>query len=218
MISLLVVSKCEPHTDRFFTHYRAVADMLGIPWVLGCDRCSPPPCFKADKVFSVCCKTTVEDVLILAFRQCETEWVLRLDDDETLSLQALSWLYKWLQPPSQRSAKAMKAIAFHRANLWGGESLRLAEPGLYPDVQVRLVRRDHENRTRLHEGLDCDLVAPVDLLHYKFLIRSYEDRVKIADAYESTWKGAGYGPDYMKFNLPEKVFGQNPKTSVRLAM
>jgi hypothetical protein len=209
-LSILTVSRCEPHSLRFLTHFRAVADILDAPFVLACDRCDPPPFPTADKTLLVECKTTIEDVLAEVHLQCETPWVLRLDDDETLTAHAIEWLSRWIRVDDQASAKA---IAFPRANLWGSHKTRLDEEGLWPDFQVRLIRREFETRDTLHQGLGVDLVSPAAILHHKFLVKGREERESIADRYEATWEGAGRGEHYVRFTLPENVFGENPRVA-----
>jgi hypothetical protein len=208
-LSLLCVSKCEPHTPRFFRHYRAVADLLGIPWVLACDRCEPPAAPAADTVILVEAKTTIEDVLAGVHAQCETDWVLRLDDDETLTSATLPWLVRFLRSDTT----GMNAVAFPRANLWGDEATMLVEDHMWPDTQCRLIRRDAETRDRLHQGLPADRVSPGVILHHKFLVKSRQQREEIARLYETNGTGLGLGEHYVRYSLPEVAFGDSPKTA-----
>jgi len=207
-LTLLTVSRCEPYTQRFFTHFRAVADILGVPWVLACDRCEPPQYPAADRTTTVSCKTTIEDVLASVHQACDTPWVLRLDDDETLTAGSIEWLAKWLRAAEPAG---VNGIAMARANLWESERTRLNEDGLWPDLQIRLVRREHETRTVLHEGLGAELISPCVILHHKFLVKNYDERVEVAKRYEATWEGAGLGEHYVRFTLPERLFGDSPK-------
>jgi hypothetical protein len=210
LLSLLVVTRCEPHTPRFFTHYRAVADMLGIPWVLAVDRCEPPDWPKADRVLKVTCNAAIEDVLVEAHQACDTPWVLRLDDDETLCPKALPWLAGWIANP----IPDVNAFAIPRANLWNSEQERLHEPFMYPDHQVRLLKKELEIRTQVHEGI-ANVSAETSwiILHHKFLVKSRAEREEIARRYESYSGGLGLGEHYVRFSLPELVFGDNPQTT-----
>jgi hypothetical protein len=44
------------------------------------------------------------------------------------------------------------------------------------------------------------------ILHYKFLIKTYEERLEIANRYESVAKNAGLGA-YRVWTLPEDIEG-----------
>ena len=209
LLSLLVVTRGEAHTPRFFTHFRAVADMLGIPWVLALDRCEPPDLPKPDGILRVECQAVIEEVLVDVHRACRTPWVLRLDDDETLSTTALPWLTAWmLNPPAD-----IWGFAIPRANLWGSETLRLAEPDMFPDRQGRLMRRECETRTEIHAGLNAHAVVPWMILHHKFLVKSRAERETIAMRYESVCEGRGLGDHFIRYSVPEAVFGDNPATA-----
>lgn len=180
--------------------------MLGVPWVLACDRCDPPSSPTPDAVVRVTASTVIEDVLADAHAACGTEWVLRLDDDETLSAPAVSWLWSWLRSDQT----GVSVIGFPRANLWGGEGTMLAEEYMWPDPQMRLTRRGAETRSAIHQGLSPDRFSPAVILHHKFLVKSREDREAIARRYEATSAGCGLGEHYVRFSLPEVAFGDTP--------
>lgn len=198
-LSVLCVSKCEPYTKRFFTHFRAIADIFGAEFVLAHDRCNPPDC-GADKYLSVEASGTIEDVLIDAHRACSGEYVLRLDDDETLSAHAIFLVRGMIEEDLDG-----RIYAFPRANLIEDESTAIVSGSLFPDFQVRLMPRDAENRTLLHEGLSPNEAIKGLLLHHKFLVKSVDERRAMAAAYEIKRSGCGTG-HYLQFSVPEDVF------------
>lgn len=198
-LSVLTVTRWEPHTPRFLRHFRAVADILSAEFVVAYDRVSQPAC-DADRYVAVESSGAIEDVLVQAHSACSGEYVLRLDDDETLSPQAILALAEWGGLESDS-----RVYAFPRANLWGDQWHGMSSGSLFPDFQVRLMPRDHERRTRVHEGLIPDAIFPGMILHHKFLIKSREERLAIAARYEEKQAGCGSG-HYLQFSVPEDCF------------
>lgn len=200
-LSVLCVSKCEPHTRRFFTHFRAIADIFGAEFVLAHDRCDRPDC-DADKYLSVTAKATIEDVLIEAHRACSGDYVLRLDDDETLSPAAILKV-----DSAMRADPEGRIFALPRANLIENDRTAIISGSLFPDFQVRLMPREAEIRTLLHEGLPANAMIKGMILHHKFLIKTIEERRALAASYEAHRDGCGSG-HYLQFSVPEDVFDE----------
>lgn len=173
--------------------------MLSAEFVLAHDRCPPPDC-GADRYLPVETSGAIEDVLVQSHSACGADYVLRLDDDETLSPHAILLLARWLAVSSDS-----RVYGFPRANLWGDQWHAISSGHLFPDVQVRLMPRENERRTRVHEGITPDIVMPALILHHKFLIRSREERLKIAAVYEQKQAGCGSG-HYLQFSVPEDCF------------
>ena len=195
-LSILTVTRGEPHSPRFLRHFRAVADMLSAEFVVAYDRVSQPAC-DADHYIAVESSGVIEDVLVQAHAACSGEYVLRMDDDESLCPTAILALYGWCGLDSDS-----KSYAIRRANLWGDQWHAVSSGSLFPDLQARLMPRDRETRTTVHEGMPFDIVFPGMILHHKFLIKSYAERAKIAERYEQKRAGCGSG-HYLQFSVPE---------------
>lgn len=197
--SILTVTQGEPYSARFLRHFRVIADMLSAEFVVAHDRCGPPPC-DADRYLPVQSSGAIEDVLVQAHAACSGDYVLRLDDDETLSPQAVLSLAEW-----RSQASDSRAYALPRANLWGDQWHAIKSGHLFPDFQVRLMPRGREQRTRVHEGLAADALLPGMILHHKFLLKTREERRAIAARYEAKQAGCGSG-HYLQFSVPEDCF------------
>lgn len=195
-LSILCVSRCQDYTKRFFTHFRALADILGAEFVLAHDRCATPDC-AADKYLPVETRGAIEDVLTAAHMACSRDYVLRLDDDETLSPAAIMAV--------AQADLSGRVFAFPRANLVGDERTAVKSGHLFPDFQVRLMPKEAETRTRIHEGLPADACLPGMILHHKFLLKTVDERRAIAATYESRQPGCGTG-HYLQFSVPEDAF------------
>lgn len=143
---------------------------------------------------------SIESVLDSVIEKCTGDYILRLDDDETMSTELSDWL--------KAGEFSDEIYSFHRYNLWGDTNHHL--PQLYPDTQIRLATKAKSfGRNVIHNispyGFGKTLNKPI--LHHKFIIRSYEDRKKIANTYESICPGAGSG-EYLKYSLPEDYYKQ----------
>lgn len=198
-LSILTVTRCEPYTPRFLLHFRALADILSAEFVVAHDRCDPIEC-GADKYLPVASSGAIEDVLVEAHAACSGDYVLRLDDDETLSAQAIMDVVEWARCESDT-----KVYAFPRANLWGDQWHAVSSGHLFPDFQARLMPRERETRALIHEGILPDAAMPGMILHHKFLLKSREEREKIAAGYELKRPGCGSG-HYLQFSVPERCF------------
>jgi hypothetical protein len=133
--------------------------------------------------------------------------VLRLDDDETASPA----MVKWLLDGMWQTADHWK---FPRMNLWLDREqkvenvLALDTPQLFPDHQTRLSRVDLAGgRTHVHAGSPHGggEEASACIYHWKFIVKTYAERLAIAQSYDKVAQGAGTGG--MKvFSLPEDVY------------
>jgi hypothetical protein len=143
----------------------------------------------------------LEGVLDDALTACHSDYVLRLDDDEALSHGAVTWL---------RDGRYTGADvwALPRAHLWGDERHFLTTVELWPDPQTRLTTRAKAGgRVEVHQGSPHGTghSPPPGVLieHHKFLVRDRAARLDIARRYEAAREGAGLGPHFMAFGLPE---------------
>ncbi len=176
-LSVLCVTRGEPHTPRFLSHLSLLANLLRAELVIGCDRCdvNVPKAKKVRLDASSC--PVVETVLEEAVSHCSGEYVLRLDDDETVSLAMAGYLLAgdW---------KNYEAIGFPRAHLWINESLMLTDEHWWPDIQMRLSLKRHAVRRVVHEGPPkLDVVVGAALLHHLWLVRTRDERLETCRRY-----------------------------------
>lgn len=188
---------------------RAASALVGAALVIAADRCRPPK-IGQDRTIDVDCseRNMQEDALPRMHAECGTDWVLRLDDDESIGEDAVSWLIRFARYPED----GKRTFCMPRMNLFGNERTYIAEEGLWPDLQTRLLRRDVSPHAHIHHGIDADYAVRWPILHHKFLVKDYEHRKKIAERYESLGAGMGLGPWFMRFSLPELAFPDGPKT------
>ncbi len=143
----------------------------------------------------------LESVLDEAVARCETEYILRLDDDEVLPPETVEWLHAG-------GYRASEHWAFKRRNLWPDIEHFVFNPPLYPDLQTRLsVTAKSGSRPGIHSGspFGTGEIAPVPIDHHKFLVRSREEREALVQRYDNVAPGAG--SQYVMFSLPEKFEG-----------
>jgi hypothetical protein len=142
-------------------------------------------------------KGYIESVLDEAIEHTNGKYILRIDDDESISAPMLDWL-------AGRKYESFDNWTFPRAHLWGDEKSYIVNSPLWPDYQTRLSARDKSgNRLAIHAPSPYGIgeIAPCPILHHKFLVRDYEDRKRILDGYESKQEGAGSG-DFLPFSFP----------------
>jgi hypothetical protein len=141
----------------------------------------------------------VESVLDEAIGACQGEYILRLDDDESVSPTMVRWL--------DRSAFiAEPHWCFSRAWLWldPGHFLRM-EP-FWPDYQTRLsLKAQSGGRSLVHQGSPYGLghVAPTTIEHHKLLLWSHRERLAHVAHYDQLSSGAGQAS--RGFYLPEEL-------------
>lgn len=197
-LSIVIVTKGEDCIKPYLEEARTLAELLNAELVLGADACEHGLGDYASKVVPVKCGGYIERALDVVIERASGKWVFRLDDDETASPA----LVEWLKDGSYRSYDVW---SFPRANLWNGKAITTSP--LWPDLQTRMTTRDKAGgRTQIHQGspFGAGHIAPVAILHHKFEVRSFEDRLKIAATYESVKPGCGFGPTFQPFNLPER--------------
>lgn len=160
----------------------------------GFDRLS-----KGSNIPIVHSKGYIESVLDEAIEFTRGNYILRIDDDESLSTPLLKWL-------ASGQYRTHDNWTFPRANLWGDEEHYIANPPLWPDYQTRLsIRSKSGGRLAIHapSPYGAGEIASCPILHHKFLVRTFDDRKRILDQYESMQEGAGSG--FIPFSLPETM-------------
>lgn len=169
-----------------------------------------------NRVYHLDCHGYIECVLDRAIDLCRGDYILRLDDDESISDGMHSWLLdrRYLTAPHWR---------FRRAYLWGRAATDaapstissvspvhtfIANPPLWPDYQTRLSTRAMSGgRHAIHAGSPYGPgeLAPGVILHHKLLVKTLEEREAIGARYEAIQAGAG---DAVRaYSVPELVIG-----------
>lgn len=210
LLSILCITKCERHAGIFLQMFVETANKIGAQLVIVVDGNEVVPNVPTGvKVAFTRSKGYLESVHDEAVSLCDGTYVLRVDDDETLSPAMRVWL-------AEKMYLTHDHWKFPRQHLWAvvpheGEKRHrvvLLTPQLFPDEQTRLsVKRKAVGRTHIHAGspFGGGEAAPVALRHHKFLVKSYEERKAIAERYESIQCGCGMN-GMLAFNLPEDAY------------
>lgn len=212
-LCILVVTRAEGYALPFIEDLAELAHDLHAPFVVAADgekALRRLDGLEAATTLVVRSHGYLESVLDTAVAACPDGHILRLDDDERVS----DGMYQWLLEHEWEQADHW---AFPRANLYPDEHHRLAGTSdgcrtggtLWPDLQTRLsVKAKAGGRTRIHAGSPhgTGRVAPVVIEHHKLLVRTLDERVAQADAYEKLSPGAGRSMTFGPFQTPE-LFG-----------
>jgi hypothetical protein len=144
-------------------------------------------------------KGYIESFLPVGYDMCHTTYVLRLDDDESLSDGLKDWLHKreyWASPKWRIATMA----------LYPNKRSFIRNKPLWPDPHLRLTTwRYHPKTTEVHGALEFGPMAPHALLHWKYINKTKSERLKLAEHYDSISEGAGTG-EHMPFTLPEDYY------------
>jgi hypothetical protein len=203
-LSVLVFTEGHPFAARFLDEFGELARELSAEYVIAGDHEQGYEMARryADLPIRVDTQGLQEHMVAEVAAQCFGDWVLKLDDDETVSPAMREFLmhYDWWQAGPQ-------AYSFPYAWLWGDEDHFITSPPFWVDPHGRLMKKGlmldwptgvHQNNP--HTGP----VIPVALCHHKFLVKTQEERREVARRYDAFMQGAGSGPHYGKFTLPEE--------------
>lgn len=203
-LSILVVTKAEPHAELYLLAMATLADDLGGELVIACDGVEAVTKLAelrlAYVVRHVHSHGYIESVLDEAIGFCTGDYVLRLDDDERCSPAMVRWL-------AAREYEKGDHFKFPRANLWPTPDLVAITPQLWPDRQTRLsVKAKAGGRTTIHAGspFGGGEEAPCVIEHHSFLVRSLEERRAKVARYDSI--APGMGTQFLAFSCPEDVY------------
>lgn len=201
-LSILCVTKAEPHARRFLAEMADLGKQLEAEVVFAAD--GPAALgrlvewgFIGRVVQS---RGYLESVLDEAVELCSRDYVLRLDDDEGCSRGMVRWL-------TNRGYETGNHWKFDRVHLWGDVRTALITPQLYPDHQTRLsVKRFAGGRATIHAGSPHGggIAAPCAIEHQKFLVKTLEERREIVKRYDQVSPGAGTA--FAAFSVPEDVY------------
>lgn len=201
-LSILCVTKTEPHAWPFLAAMRVVADAVaGSELVVAADGDFAYHRLIAADYWGprVQSQGYIESVLDEALTFCSGDYVLRLDDDERCSPAMVEWL-------KSGAYSARPTWKFPRMQLWGDEQHFIVTPQLWPDTQSRLALRSLSGgRNVIHAGSPHGggTAAPCSILHAKFLVKSLAERREIVKRYDSIQPGAG--TNFAAFSVPEDV-------------
>lgn len=216
-LSILCVTKAEGRgICNLLGQLAFAASELGAEFSIGADGsdamatiCRTGPLWGHDfRLFAVQSKGYVESALDDAIAHTDRHYVLRIDDDESISPAMLGWL----KAGAYRTAEHWQFSRQHMWDLcWGpyrdGDGC-LMTPHLWPDYQTRLSVRDKAGgRAGVHAPSPHGggEIAPVSIVHWKYVVRTREDRRRIAQTYDAY--SPGYGTGNMKpFSLPEEAY------------
>jgi hypothetical protein len=205
-LSILCVTNNEPaFAYPFIMAFRKLADRLGAELVLDLnrDKADTSP-FRgiADKEIETKPDTLQDLVLDMAIGECSGDYVLRMDNDESVSPALADWL-------ATSDYQNAELFTFPRVYFWGDTSHYLNNPGMFPDLQTRLGRKElMTGCTSIHAGNPNGpgMVIPLALEHHNLLVKDLAKRREIAALYESISPGAGSKPEYARYNLPEDFY------------
>jgi len=199
-LSICCLTQCKPHSHKFLIAMRYLADYLDAEFVLGADGCEEIAREYTDRVIPVKSKGYLESVLQEVLDFCTGDYIFRLDDDERVSNSLFNWFCD--------TPLTSPTYSFRRLELYGDDQHYLAHQSLYPSVSPRLSTRQYAIcKDNIHgHFVPYGEVVEQPILHYKFLIKTYEERLEIANRYESIAKNAGLG-SYKVWTLPEDIEG-----------
>lgn len=119
----------------------------------------------------------VENVLQYAYDKVETDWVVRLDDDELLG-------ERWEQSYREMMKLPIDVFLLPRYNL-AADGVYINDPDRYPDYQTRFFRKGHvKHMGKVHEGpigIGTSVATDCHIFHFSKLDYSREER-------EAKWK------------------------------
>jgi hypothetical protein len=198
-LSILCVTKAEPHAREFLKSMETLGEFVVVAdGEMATKRLEEWGFAPKTQVHS---KAYIESVLDEAVAVCTTPYILRLDDDERCSEAMIQWL-------RDKKYESSDHWTFPRVHLWPDDTSVLMTEQLFPDMQTRLsVKAKAGNRHAVHAGspFGPGEYAPVCIEHYKFIVRSYEERLAIAQVYDSFSPGFGTG-QMLAYSLPEDAY------------
>lgn len=209
-LTILCVSRFGDHAERFIREMDMLASDLDARFVLGADvgllgPVAVPRWVEGGALSHLIFLTSggyIESVLDDVIAKCDEGYILRLDDDETVSDSMREWI-------AAGEYRAADHWAFPRMHLWPDEQHYLTNPPLYPDLQTRLsVKSKSGGRTRVHQGSPhgTGRIVHVPILHHKFLARPLAEREALLEQYENIAPGAG--SMFEAFSVPERFEDQ----------
>lgn len=203
-LSILCVTRAEHYAFHFLAYMHFLARQLQAQLVIVADGDEALACLQGQfncTLGVVHSQGYIESVLDQALQHCQGDYVLRLDDDEMCSPA----MERWLERESYLAAPHWK---FPRQHVWPDLGTCLVTPHLWPDHQTRLsVKAMAGGRYAVHAGSPYGggADAPVSMWHFKFLVKTRDQRLEVAQRYDAFCPGYGTG-SMLPFSLPEDAY------------
>jgi hypothetical protein len=205
-LSIVCVTNNEPTwAIKYIQSLRKLADSLCAELVLGLDKDKPESPFRgiADKELNMTPNTLQDYVFDAVYKPCSGSWILRIDNDEIVSPALADWL------KTDKYTQLGYLYAFPRIYLYGDEKHFITNPGMWPDLQTRLGRKElMMGCNGIHAGNPngTGRIVPYAIEHHTLIVKTLEERRKQAAFYEGIRKGAGTEPQWARYNLPEDFY------------
>lgn len=201
-LSIICMTRGSSNSFEFLGNIGSIARQLQAEFVVGVDGIREWPAPLEWSVLPIQSNGYVESALNQLARHTHGQWILRLDDDESISPAMFEWL-------KERKYLGYPAWAFPTMALWGTKDKFIVSDPFWPDTHVRLTARHlaadwPDEPHGKPKWVKQAKVAPAAILHHKFLLKNYEERRRIADTYESKMEGGGHGRRLI-YNCPEDV-------------
>lgn len=204
-LSILIRTTRAPYAEEFLWYGRTLSNLLGAQYVVVQESGGEEAYQHADTLVLVSGKGLPDNIVDAGVASCRGQYVLRLDDDEKCSAGMESWLL-------EGGYRTEDHWQFPRAHLYQNRWTMIVTPQLWPDHQTRLsVRAKAGGLHGQHAGspFGGGALAPCHLEHYKFVVRSYEERLARAKQYDAWREGDGTG-GMRPFSLPEDHYVDPP--------
>lgn len=201
-LTVLTVSTLPAYGWRFIRDARDLAQDLGAEYVLAVDL-GGMPAERAESMRGLGesrgpntrtvfvdsqGKGYLEACLNQALDQCDSEYVLRLDDDERATPILAKWLREWV-----RCCRPEKQYTFARAALYPDADHYVAQQPWWPDPQARLATRELSRRSYLHElWHGGEVYVPNPIEHHVYLVKTAAEHDAIRAIYATARPDAPY--------------------------
>ena len=210
-LTILTITRGESHSLPFLQNLSDFAKTIGAEYLIGLDMFTNAEIdlMKIGTCRMVPCTSSgaIEHVLADVSQKAHGDWILRIDDDESMSMAMEYWVKcgSWLTDEYTH-------YSFPTAWLWNDLDHYLINERMFPDVHTRLVKRDlmRDWPRQLHASFSHGVgkIEPVLLLHHKFLVKNYSERQTVAARYDCVRDGGGSNDVYKRYSLPEDVFSE----------
>lgn len=210
VISIVTITPADSKAVPFLRKIRDFADKIGAEFLILVDTAITKDGYEnapqlAHTVVYAEGNGCLESLINLAYKAAKGTWVLRLDDDEEMSPAMQDWIMR-------REFRESQLWAFPTMALWGSPEEFITSYPLWHDPHVRLMTSkftsvEWPKIPHAVPSIGPGKLAPVGILHYKYLLSSYEERLALAEHYDSIHEGAGTGA-HLPFTLPEDHYNK----------
>ena len=204
MLSLVMMTKNSDHyVERLLQQAKFFADKI---YILVDDSTT-------DKTYDLCKDYAthiekvkspgyIEPVLSYLYDLPDTEWIIRLDDDELLGSRFIDNKAKILDTDMVAFWMPRYAVV-HKEHYFANQPM-------YPDYQLRLFRKGRIVQPPIIHVTPTILgksgMLNAHIFHMKFMYKSRFERAAIQKRYESIRQGAGTNTNYAPHQIPEEYY------------